>query len=125
MRYFTATGWIAIFTGTDVEIGRTRPVEAWHQTTGEALVVDPQRGVLRPISERSDFSHLERAERVVGVVPGGGWRVHWNAEGETESVLAWLITENGSATPITVDAEGLVATAELADLVLPPDQELS
>ncbi|WP_271220353.1 hypothetical protein [Streptosporangium carneum] len=104
-----------------------RDVEAWDPKTGTALVVNPQRGVLRPVTDYSDFSHLEQANRVVSALPGGGWHVHWNDEGGaplTEPVLDWLITSNGRATPITVDETGLVDTAELADKVIPPGEDL-
>lgn len=127
MRIFNTTGWTAVFTGTETETGRFRPVEAWDQGTGEALVVDPPHGVLRPVSYWQDFSHLERAERAVGVVPGGGWRAHWNDEGGkplTELIVAWLIHANGLATPISVDPDGTVGTAELADRILAPGQDL-
>ncbi|MEV6204553.1 hypothetical protein AB0M64_31930, partial [Streptomyces sp. NPDC051771] len=81
LRHFNQTGWTAIFNGTDTEIGRMVRVEGWDQATGTALVVDPKRGALRPVTDYEDFSHLERADQVVAAVPGGGWRVHWKDEG--------------------------------------------
>jgi hypothetical protein len=128
MRYFSETGWTAIFTGTETETGRMRPVEAWDPTTGVALVVDPQRGALRPVTDWLDFSHLERGERVVSVIPGGGWRTHWNEGYDgtpvTEAVLAWLVHSDGRATPISVEPDGNVSTAELADRTLAPGRNL-
>ncbi|WP_326817925.1 hypothetical protein OIE61_30325 [Streptomyces sp. NBC_01762] len=128
MRYFNLTGWLAIFNGTESAIGRTVAVETWDETTGTALVVDPQRGALRPVTDYPDFSHLERADQVVAAVPGGGWRAHWKDEGPngtplTEQVLAWLITATGRATPITVDATGHVDDAEGADRLIPPGED--
>ncbi|MER5319510.1 hypothetical protein [Streptosporangium roseum] len=102
-------------------------VEAWEPKTGTALVVDPERGALRPVTDYSDFSHLEKANRVVSALPGGGWRAHWNDEGGaplTEPILGWLVTSNGRAAPITVDATGWVETAELADKIIPPEEDL-
>lgn len=128
MRYFSEIGWTAIFSGTETEIGRMRPVEAWDSATGVALVVDPQKGALRPVTDWPDFSHLERGERVVGVIPGDGWRTHWNEGYDgtpvTEAVLAWLIHTDGGATPISVEPDGTVSTAELADRILAPGQDL-
>ncbi|WP_219516808.1 hypothetical protein [Nonomuraea ceibae] len=128
MRYFSETGWTAIFSGTETETGRMRPVEAWHSATGVALVVDPQRGALRPVTDWPDFSHLEQGERVVSVIPGGGWRAHWNEGYDgtpvTEEVLAWLIHADGRATPISVEPDGDVTTAELADRILALGQDL-
>ncbi|MFC8015362.1 hypothetical protein [Streptomyces cinereoruber] len=123
-QYVNQTGWTAIFNGTDTEIGRMVRVEGWDQTTGTALVVDPKRGALRAVTDYEDFSHLERADQVVAAVPGGGWRVHWKDEGPggtplTEQVLAWLITSQGRATAITVDAQGHVEDADGADAFIP------
>jgi hypothetical protein len=128
MRYFNQTGWLAIFNGTESMIGRTVAVEAWDEATGTALVVDPQRGALRPVTDYPDFSHLERADQVVAAIPGGGWRAYWKDEGPgktplTEQVLAWLITAKGRATPITVDANGHVDDAEDADRLIPPGED--
>ncbi|MER5356777.1 hypothetical protein [Streptomyces sp. NPDC002785] len=127
VNYFTETGWMAFFSGTDTEIGRQRGVEAWHPTTGQALVVDPQRGKLRPVTDFEDFSHLERVHRIVEVMPGGGWRAHWDDEGGaplTQPVLAWLISSEGSATPVTVEPNGDIDSSGTADRILAPGQEL-
>ncbi|WP_101258486.1 hypothetical protein [Streptomyces barkulensis] len=128
MRYFNQTGWLAIFNGTESMIGRTVAVEAWDEATGTALVVDPQRGALLPVTDYPDFSHLEPADQVVTAIPGGGWRAYWKDEGPdktplTEQVLAWLITAKGRATPITVDATGYVDDAEDADRLIPPGED--
>lgn len=77
-------------------------VEGWDPATGTALVVDPQRGALRQVTDYMDFSPSERADQVVAAIPGGGWRAHWTDEGPggpplTEQVLAWLITSQGPA----------------------------
>jgi hypothetical protein len=93
-----------------------------------ALFVDPQESRRKPVTEWTDFSHLERAEQVVAAVPGGGWRAHWEEEAGallTEPVLAWLITANGRATPITVEPNGYVDTAELVDRILAPGEDLA
>ncbi|MGA4996389.1 hypothetical protein [Nonomuraea bangladeshensis] len=129
MLYFNQTGWVAIFTGTETETGRTVDVEAWEQNTGAALVVDPQRGVMRPVSDYPDFSHLERADQVVAALPGGGWRVYWKDEGPggtplTEEVLAWLITAKGRAAAITIQPDGHVNDAMSADQFLAPGENV-
>lgn len=81
LRYFNQTGWTAIFNGTETDIGRMVRVEAWDPATGTALVVDPKRGAMRPVTDYEDFSHLEKADQVVAAVSGGGWRAHWKDEG--------------------------------------------
>ncbi len=95
IRNFTATGWVAIFSGTDTLIGRMVEVDGWDAATGTALVVDAERGARRLVTDYSDFSHLERADRVVAALPGAGWRVralHWGQDDKqpVEEVLAWL-----------------------------------
>lgn len=129
LRYFNQTGWTAIFNGTETMIGRMVRVEAWDPATGTALVVDPKRGAMRPVTDYEDFSHLEKADQVVAAVPGGGWRAHWKDEGPgktplTEQVVAWLITSQGRATAITMDAHGHVDDADSADAFIPPGEEL-
>lgn len=128
MHYFNGTGWLAIFTGTETMIARTMDVDAWDEATGVALVVDPKHGTRLPVTDYSDFSHLERADQVVAAIPGGGWRAYWEDEGPgngplTEQVLAWLVTAMGRATPITVDAVGHVDDAESADRLIPPGED--
>ncbi|MER7141151.1 hypothetical protein ACIQGA_31550 [[Kitasatospora] papulosa] len=73
LRYFNQTGWTAIFNGTETEVGRMVRVEAWDPATGTALVVDPKRGAMRPVTDYEDFSHLEKADQVVAAVP-----LHWH-----------------------------------------------
>lgn len=129
LQYFNQTGWLAFFHGTETEICRQVNVEGWDKETGTALVVDAKRGALRPVTDYEDFSHLESADQVVGAIPGGGWRAHWHTEGPggtplTEQVLAWLITSNGRATPITMDAYGHVEDANSADAFIPPGEVL-
>ncbi|MFB1045812.1 hypothetical protein [Streptomyces chrestomyceticus] len=104
-------------------------MEAWEPATGAALVVDRERGTLRPVMDYEDFSHLEQVDQVVAAVPGDGWRVHWTDQGPggsplTEQVPAWLITSQGKATAITVDAHGYVEDADGADLFVPPGEEI-
>ncbi|MFM9449410.1 hypothetical protein [Streptomyces acidiscabies] len=125
MRYFNKTGWTAYFSGVeDGEMARMRDVEAWDPETGVALIVDGRAGILRPVTYYSDFSRLERAENLVGVIPGGGWKAFWGDEGEGEivqPVVGWLVSGSGSAFPFVVSEEGLVENAESADRMIPPD----
>ncbi|MFI6688361.1 hypothetical protein [Streptomyces sp. NPDC050485] len=100
LRYFNQTGRTAIFNGTETDIGRMVRVEAWDPATGTALVVDPKRRAMRPVTDYEDFSYLEKSDQVVAAVPGGGWRAHWKDEGPgktplTEQVLAWPLGEQG------------------------------
>ncbi|QBS45877.1 hypothetical protein DMB37_15400 [Nocardia sp. CS682] len=127
LKFFNQTGWIAYFAGTDTEDARIMRVEGWQHSTGTALVVDPKRGALRPVTEFEDFTRLEKADQVVAALPGGGWRVHPKMEGaqgtsHTEQVLAWLITSQGKATAITIDSSGYVSDADSADTFIPPGE---
>lgn len=126
VEYFNQTGWIAVFAGTDAEPRLVRDVEQWDEA-GVALVVDPARGALRRVTHWSAFSHLERVKKVVSVLPGGGWRAQWNGEHDgaaplAEPVLAWLISSDGNATPVTVDGSGLVSPATSADRIIAPGE---
>jgi hypothetical protein len=127
VEHFNQTGWIAVFTGTDTEPRLVRDVERWDES-GVALVVDPARGTLRRVTHWSSFSHLERVKKVVSVLPGGGWSAHWNGERDggtslAEPVLAWLISSDGKATPVTVDGSGLVSPATSADRITAPGEQ--
>ncbi|WP_433656568.1 hypothetical protein ACQPW1_35340 [Nocardia sp. CA-128927] len=126
LKFFNQTGWIAYFAGTDTEDARIVHVEGWEHSIGTALVVDPKRGALQPVTEFEDFTRLEKADQVVAALPGGGWRAHWKKEGAqgaplTEQVLAWLITSQGKA--ITIDASGYVSDADGADTFIPPGED--
>ena len=123
----TPTGWAAVFSGTPDEAGRKFPVEGWDGKTGAALVVDAQLGRLRPVTEWENFSHLERGEQAVAAIPGNGWRLLYDSNGEeagsrSESVLAWVISSVGHATPIVAASSGIVATTNAmeADQVIGP-----
>lgn len=114
MTDFNSTGWIALFSH------RQANVEGWDPISRAALIVDPEEGVMRPVTDYSDFSRLVLAHKLVGVVPGRGHRAHWRnfEDGEplTEEVIGWMVTERGAAIPFTADG----ATAEDADEILPP-----
>ncbi|MEV6671768.1 hypothetical protein AB0M78_16430, partial [Streptomyces sp. NPDC051162] len=88
LRYFNQTGWTAIFNGTETEIGRMVRVEAWDPATGTALVVDPKRGAMRPVTDYEDFSHLEKADQVVAAVnrPGFDGDIE-----DPEGCRSWLL----------------------------------
>lgn len=125
MRYFNKTGWTAYFSGVaGRETARMRDVESWDPMTGVALVVDPDEGMLRPVTAYEGFTRLERAGRIVGILPGGGWSAVWEDEDDGEnvsqSVLGWLVTDVGGAMPLVVSSDGLVESAESADGLVPP-----
>ena len=125
IRNFTPTGWVAIFNGTDTTV----EVDGWDMATGTALVVDTERGARRRVTDYPDFSHLERADRVVAVLPGAGWRVRalsWGQDDNPpiEEVLAWLVAANGRLTAITVDENGNFGQAEDAEWCFSPETEV-
>ena len=122
-QYFNNTGWVAVFSGTADVIGRTRAVEAWREKDGMALVVDPERGCLRAAVDFVDFLHLERAHKFGAVIPGGGWRVYWDDEGEYETVFAWYVSSNRrSVIPLTISEHGHAEFADSADRFIPPER---
>ncbi|MEU7282570.1 hypothetical protein AB0A69_27905 [Streptomyces sp. NPDC045431] len=113
---FNSTGWIALFAH------RQANVEAWDLVTRTALIVDPEQGVMRPVTDYPDFKRLILAHKVVGVVPGRGYRAHWRNEHEvpeTEEILGWLVTERGVVVPFTSDG-----AADDADVILAPGEQL-
>lgn len=123
MKYFNQTGWTAYFSGVEGgAMARMRDVAGWHPETGVALIVDETAGSLRPVTSYPDFCRLERAGKVVGAIPGGGWKAVWNEEGGDiiQVVLGWLVTGSGAAVPFVVEEDGTVATAESADKLIPP-----
>ncbi|MFD7226615.1 hypothetical protein [Streptomyces sp. NPDC059881] len=118
MTEFSSTGWIALFAH------RQANVEGWDLVTHTALVVDPEQGAMRPVTDYPDFSRLIVAHKVVGVMPGGGHRAHWrdfeNGLSQTEEIIGWLVTERGDALPFTSDG----VTAEDADVILAPGEDV-
>lgn len=117
MTDFSSTGWIALFSD------RQANVEGWDLVTHAALVVDPEQGAMRPVTEYSDFQRLIYAHKVVGAIPAApGYRVLWrdsHGGDEIEAVVGWLVTERAGVVPVTADG----ATAEEADLILEPGEE--
>ncbi|MGW4535975.1 hypothetical protein ACWEOI_33960 [Nocardia sp. NPDC004340] len=124
---YTPTGWMAFFTGTDTRMARQRTVDGWDSVTGTALVVDPETGVRRPVTDYSDFSHLEKASQVVTAFPGGGWHACQRGHGPQdpdsapELVVAWLVTSAGKLVPITVDDDGWIGADQDMNRFLPPN----
>ncbi|WP_083936410.1 hypothetical protein [Nocardiopsis ganjiahuensis] len=120
-QYFNPTGWVAIFSGTESVTGRARDVEAWRESDGAALVVDTQKGCLRAVFDYEDFSHLEKANKIAAVLPGGGWGVFWRDEGEIDPVFVWLVSSNGRRIiPVTMDEAGEVNVANCNDGLVRP-----
>ncbi len=124
LRHYASTGWVAIFNGTDTSTGRFAHVDDWDPVTGAALVVDPELGIRRAVGDYPDFSHLERADRIVAALPGAGWRVRCldqNADDDaSEEVIAWLVMSHGALTPVTVDSNGQFGPAEDAEWCYAP-----
>jgi hypothetical protein len=84
------------------ENGETRPVVAWN-VEGEALVVDGDE--LRLADLMVGFAGVEEEQRIVGAVPGGGWRVR-DVDGDEFAVIAWVIDTEGLARPIVDGWDG-------------------
>ncbi|WP_155247735.1 hypothetical protein [Salinispora arenicola] len=118
MTDFSTSGWIALFGNHQAN------VEGWDLVTRKALVVDPEQGILRPVTDYPDFQRLIYAHKVVSAIPATpGYRVLWRdplAGVETEAIVGWLVTERGGAVPITANG----APAEEAELILEPGQEV-
>ncbi|MFC9435963.1 hypothetical protein [Nocardia sp. NPDC057030] len=127
MRRQGGTGWVAIFSGNDFLVARTRVVDSWDLASGTALVVDEQLGARRPVTDYADFSHLETADSIIAALPGGGWRGCMRGRGPhdddspREDVVAWLVLSNGEVTPVTVDADGYIGAEVDFDRFFPPN----
>jgi hypothetical protein len=110
MDMFTPTGWVARYQRTTEqgnEYTLQRAVESF-ASDGAALVVDGRRGLLCPAAELPGFVGLAEGNRLpITVVPcPPGWRaVGKSAEGEewVEPVIAWLVGDIGTGTPLVVD----------------------
>lgn len=80
--------------GTPFVLGKTGLVPAWKVGTVRRVARD--------------------ASPAVGAVPGGGWMIDCEGDdgvGWTLPILAWTIHADGSATPLTTDADGLTSDA--------------
>ncbi|MEV0711135.1 hypothetical protein [Nocardia aurea] len=127
---FTHTGWYAVFSGTDNLMSRFREVEGWDPATGTAVVVDAHLGGRRLVTDYPDFSHLEKADRVITALPGDGWRAcDWgrgprNPDSPVEPVLAWLVLSSGTVVPITMDADGYLGPDKTMNRFFPPGAEV-
>ena len=73
-------------------------------------------------------------ERIVQIIPGGGWRVAYglptgylgDIEAHSYPVLAWGLTESGQVVPLETDIHGFVQNATEASnfiSLVPPDPE--
>jgi len=105
-----------------------RKIIAWGDE-GEPLVVG-RRGLV-PAWDLGGISRLVTEEApAVGAVPGGGWMIDCkDDEGGswTLPILAWTIHANGTASPLTTDADGVAtdATEGLASYrIYHPDERL-
>lgn len=102
-------------------VGRTQDVEAWREKDGMALVVDVRKGCLRAVIDFDDFSHLEKANKISAVLPGGGWGAFWRDEGVIDPIFAWLVSDSGrNVTPVTINEVGEVEFADSADGLIRP-----
>ncbi|MEU3529944.1 hypothetical protein AB0E62_40005 [Streptomyces sp. NPDC038707] len=79
--------------------------------------------VAKPVDSYADFVRLERVGRVVGIIPGGGWRASWHddVEGDmTQDVIGWLVTDAGKAFPVVLSEDGVGEFTDSADEMIPP-----
>jgi hypothetical protein len=100
-----ATGRYTAYYGEKLRI--QKPVEAWDDD-GEALVAN-DKGRLVRASSYSNFDGVEQAsdDRIVSVLPGGGWQFKFQGEAETwiAPVLGWAVDEQGYATALQVEPD--------------------
>ncbi|MGW2113748.1 hypothetical protein [Streptomyces zhihengii] len=97
-----------------------KPVAAW-DVDGDALVVDESKGCLRLASGYSNFAGVFPADDVfVGVIPGGGWEVLYDVEGEpvVEPLVAWRVRQDGVLVATDTDKDGFTfAPSSLGNFV--------
>jgi hypothetical protein len=86
----------------------TKPVIAWDDD-GRPLVLHSKSHRLVLADSYSNFHGVSEAPgQVVAAIPGGGWKVVYEDDGElvTDSVLLWLVRADGSVTPMDGDRTG-------------------
>ncbi|WP_345660231.1 hypothetical protein [Streptomyces venetus] len=85
----------------------TMPVHAWDDQ-GRALVLVRNR--LMRADEMTGFKAVREANPIVGVAPGGGWKITWFDKDEgwefSQPLVAWVIRADGSAEPVDTDSAG-------------------
>ncbi|SOD63665.1 hypothetical protein SAMN06297387_11218 [Streptomyces zhaozhouensis] len=134
MSRFNQTGYVARFTREKGKPDTTLDVVGWHPETGDALVVDTATGQLRAAGGVRGFVRLDAVDTIVGTLPAEGWRAVWwrdGAQAVVEPIAGWVVTGDGCAYPIGVDAgemygdaiTGLPGEIEGVEL-LPPGREL-
>ncbi|MGV9600796.1 hypothetical protein ACWDR1_29465 [Streptosporangium sandarakinum] len=87
-----------------------RPVIAWDDN-GIPLVAGDRH--LVPANTYKNYAGLcEDDENYIAAIPGDGWKIAWKqADGSPdyiEPVLAWVVTSEGNARPISTDLNGEV-----------------
>jgi hypothetical protein len=106
-----------------------KPIVAWNDD-GEALVVSDRHLVCA--SSYPFFYCIQEADgRVVAAIPGGGYLARYKQETGPPldvPILAWLITEDGRAMPITSDSDGYgneaTESSNFESIIEPPDKVL-
>lgn len=87
----------------------TKPVIAWDDC-GSPMVADATTGSLVLATGEPNYAGLVPAEpSIIAAVPGGGWEAEYIG-GDNNGylpVLAWLIADDGNATPIYSDSDGV------------------
>lgn len=76
----------------------------------EPLVADPERKALLNLS-RHGLVGIERDERIIAIMPAGGWRIEWtNKDGSSwsEPLVGWGLRADGTVAALETDADGVV-----------------
>jgi hypothetical protein len=87
---------------------RAEPIVAWSDH-GEPMVADPNTGRLVSALVSQNFAGLGADNRLVQIIPGGGWRVEWTRASGTkrsEPIAAWGLLANGDIVPFGLEGNG-------------------
>jgi hypothetical protein len=96
------TGWLAVYWNDRQLPTAWLPVEAWGRD-GEPLVVDTKLGNLVNARSIRGFAELEKEpEPFIAALPAAGWRLHWEADGESgiHELMGFAVRADGEAIPI-------------------------
>lgn len=107
------------------------PIIAW--SDDGAPLVAGSTSLLRGDEIPGFFGLTPADDHYIAAIPGGGWRIRWfvdEDESFVEPVLAWVITGEGVARPVTIDRYGVIDvvgddTDQPFHLIRPDDEEIS
>lgn len=88
-------------------VTQTLPVHAWDD---DGYAVALWRGSLQRAQSIEGFKEVRERREIIGVVPGGGWMIEWQVDGEDASfadpIVAWVVYSDGQAVPVDTDSTG-------------------